>query len=140
MPSRALEAYVRHHQPRLAVIELHGEINGFAEAALNDAYAQASGQEVETILLNFADVDYINSNGIALIVGLLARARAGNTRLLASSLSEHYVEIFTITRLADFMTIFPDEASAMRSEERARSSQSPGSVSGSTPSQSVPDE
>ena len=128
MPSRTLEARVRHYRPRIAVIELHGEINGFAEAALNDAYAKATDQQVETILLNFADVDYINSNGIALIVGLLARARASHTRLLASGLSEHYIEIFTITRLADFMTIFPDEASAIQSgnTSSARESQDDG--------------
>jgi hypothetical protein len=32
-------------------------------------------------------------------------------------LSEHYVEIFRITRLADFLQVFPDEASALASEE-----------------------
>jgi anti-anti-sigma factor len=124
MPSRTLEARVRHHRPRIAVIELHGEINGFAEAALNDAYAKATDQQVETILLNFADVDYINSNGIALIVGLLAKARASHTRLLASGLSEHYIEIFTITRLADFMTIFPDEAIAIQSSDMSSANES----------------
>ena len=124
MPSRTLEARVRHHRPRIAVIELHGEINGFAEAALNDAYAKATDQQVETVLINFADVDYINSNGIALIVGLLAKARASHTHLLASGLSEHYVEIFTITRLADFMTIFPDEASAIQSGDTSSASES----------------
>jgi anti-anti-sigma factor len=58
-------------------------------------------------------VDYINSTGIALIVGLLARARKSHRRLLACGLSEHYIEIFQITRLADFMTVFPDEKSAV---------------------------
>ena len=124
MPSRTLEARVRHHRPRIAVIELHGEINGFAETALNDAYAKATDQQIETLLLNFADVDYINSNGIALIVGLLAKARVSHTRLLASGLSEHYVEIFTITRLADFMTIFPDEASAIQSSDTSSARES----------------
>jgi hypothetical protein len=31
-------------------------------------------------------------------------------------LSEHYVEIFNITRLADYMTVFPDEATALESK------------------------
>lgn len=53
-----------------------------------------------------------NSTGIVLIVGLLAKARAANRPVLACGLSEHYQEIFTITRLSDFMSIFPDEASA----------------------------
>ncbi len=113
MPARTLEANVRHQRPRIAVVEMHGEINAFAEDVLNAAYADAEREGPETILLNFAGVDYINSTGIALIVSLLARARASHRRLLACDLSEHYVEIFNITRLADFMSVFPDEASAL---------------------------
>ena len=117
MPARPLEAYVRHHRPRVAVIELHGEINGFAEEALNAAYEEAEREAPESILLNFADVDYINSTGIALIVTLLARARTAHRRLLSCGLSQHYVEIFNITRLADFMSVFPDEASALEGQQ-----------------------
>ncbi len=116
MPARTLEASVRHHRPRIAVVELHGEINAFAEDVLNAAYAEAESEAPETILLNFADVDYINSTGIALIVSLLARARKAHMHLLACGLSQHYVEIFTITRLADFMSVFPDESSALASD------------------------
>jgi len=36
MPARTLEAHVRH-QPAIAIIDLHGEINAFAENALNAA-------------------------------------------------------------------------------------------------------
>jgi anti-anti-sigma factor len=97
----------------VAVLDLMGEINGFAEEALNTAYQQAHAKDTNTILLNFERVDYINSTGIALIVGLLAKARASHKRLLACNLSEHYVEIFNITRLSDFMGIFPDEQSAV---------------------------
>ena len=56
---------------------------------------------------------YINSTGIALIVGLLARARKSNRRLVVIGLSDHYVEIFHITRLVDFMSIYPDETSVL---------------------------
>ena len=35
-------------------------------------------------------------------------------RLLAYGLSDHYVEIFNITRLSDFVGVFPDEESALR--------------------------
>ncbi len=100
--------------PGLAVIDLHGEINGFAEAALNAAYAEAEAQNPAAIMLNFSDVDYINSTGIALIVGLLAQARRSHRRLITCGLSPHYEEIFRITRLADFMTIYADEAAALK--------------------------
>ena len=123
MSVRIFEARVRHHQPRVAVVELHGEINAFAEDALNAAYNEAEVQSPELILLNFSDVDYINSTGIALIVSLLARARKNHIRLVASGLSEHYVEIFNITRLADFMSVFPDETTALDSKPSAISNQ-----------------
>jgi anti-anti-sigma factor len=112
MSAKQLDVTVRH-QPSAAIIDLHGEINAFAEESLNAAYEDADCQDPDVILLNFSDVDYINSTGIALIVGLLARARKSRRRLLACGLSEHYVEIFEITRLADFMTVFPNEASAL---------------------------
>ncbi|HEX6542690.1 MAG TPA: STAS domain-containing protein [Ktedonobacterales bacterium] len=114
MPARVLEARVRHKRPRVAVIDLRGEINnGLAETTLNEAYAEAEREHPDCILLNFAEVDYINSTGIALIVTLLARARKSHIRLYSCGLSEHYVEIFNITRLADFMSVFPDEATAL---------------------------
>ena len=112
MAVRHLEAEVRQERG-VVVLDLRGEINGFAEEALDAAYSEAESNDPEAILLNFEGVDYINSTGIALIVGLLAKARASHKRLLACNLSEHYVEIFEITRLSDFMSVFPDEQSAM---------------------------
>ena len=112
MPAKLLETQVRQ-PPGAAVIDLRGEINAAAAPALNAAYAEAEQSNPEVILLNFSAVDYINSTGIALIVGLLAKARAAHRRLIVCGLSEHYVEIFQITRLADFMTMFPNEASAL---------------------------
>lgn len=100
----------------VAIIDLHGEINGEAEAAINRAYADTgadSGAATPTVLLNFADVSYINSTGIALIVGLLAQTRKSKRRLATCGLSDHYAEIFRITRLSDFMSILPDEATAL---------------------------
>src|SRR5215208_2576833 len=112
MPAKRLEASVRQ-EPGGAVLDLRGEINSFAQEALDAAYAEAEAKDPEAILLNFEGVDYINSTGIALIVSLLARARASKRRLLACNLSEHYVEIFEITRLSDFISVLPDEESAI---------------------------
>ncbi len=59
--------------PGLAVIDLSGEINAFADQELDVVYTEAEGTGSKAILLNFGNVTYINSTGIALIVGLLAR-------------------------------------------------------------------
>ena len=118
MATRHLDVEVRE-ETGAAILDLSGEINGFAMETLEDAYAKAEAQDPRVILLNFEGVDYINSTGIALIVSLLGKARAANRRLLACNLSEHYVEIFNITRLSDFMNVFPDEESAMQARQTA---------------------
>ncbi|HEX5692747.1 MAG TPA: STAS domain-containing protein, partial [Roseiflexaceae bacterium] len=71
MSAKQLEARVRHERA-VAIIDLRGEINASAEEALNAAYAEAEAHNPQAILLNFAEVGYINSTGIALIVGLLS--------------------------------------------------------------------
>jgi anti-sigma B factor antagonist len=96
-----------------AIIDLHGEINANAEAVLNGAYAEAMAGQPGRLLLNFGDVDYINSTGIALIVGVLAQARKARIALVTYGLNAHYQEIFKITRLADFMGMVNDEAAAL---------------------------
>jgi len=93
-------------------IDLSGEINALAEEELQSAYAEAENSS-SIIVLNFSGVSYINSTGIALIVGLMARARKVHRTLAVYGLSDHYYEIFQVTRLADFIQIFPDEASVM---------------------------
>ena len=80
MAVRHLEVEVRATQGG-AVLDLRGEINGFGQEALDAAYTEAEAGNSEAIILNFERVDYINSTGIALIVGLLARARASRRRL-----------------------------------------------------------
>jgi anti-sigma B factor antagonist len=112
MPGAEFGADVRSHDST-GVIDLRGEINLGADQALGAAYELAVQDDPRTVVLNFADVDYINSTGIALIVGLLARARKEHRTVRAFGLNEHYRQIFAITRLSDFMGIYADEDSAV---------------------------
>jgi anti-anti-sigma factor len=94
------------------VIELAGEIDAGAEAALMAAWSQAATGH-DRVVLDFAKTAYINSTGLALIVQVLARARAARCEIHAFGLSDHYREIFQITRLADFVTLHEDRAAAI---------------------------
>lgn len=93
------------------VLELVGEIDGEAEAALLRAWDQLD-RDTSRVVLDFGRAAYINSTGLALIVGLLARARAARREVHAVGLSDHYREIFEITRLADFVSLHAERAAA----------------------------
>ncbi len=114
MGTRMVEVRVRHLTP-LAILDLGGDITSQAERDLAAAAEEALALDPAAILLNFTAVGYINSTGIALLVRLLARARGESRRVIAYGLSDHYTEIFRITRLADYLTLFADEEDAVRS-------------------------
>ena len=58
-----------------ARLAMRGDVDIAADETLAAAYATAAASGASRIVLDFTDVDYINSTGIALIVRLLAEAR-----------------------------------------------------------------
>ena len=103
---------VRKVTDKTHVIVIQGEITAGAENALMDAYTQATSAGAQKIVLNFAGLDYMNSSGIGLLVTLLIRTQRQKQRLLACNLSDHYEQIFELTRLNEAIPIYPDEADA----------------------------
>jgi anti-sigma B factor antagonist len=100
--------------PNISVLDIHGDVTATSEAVLMGAYGKAVQQGAQTIVLNFAGLEYMNSGGIGLLVTLLIRANRAKQRLLACGLSEHYRQIFDLTRLNDAIGIYDSEAAALR--------------------------
>lgn len=105
--------------PGAARLALRGDVDLAADETLAGAYEQAASAGAERVVLDFDQVGYINSTGIALIVRLLAEARRDRRDVIAVGLTDHYREIFRITRLSDYLTI-ADDASAAPTEEAVR--------------------
>ena len=91
-------------------LRLSGDLNGRADETLSAAYEQVVALGPRRVSLDFTRVGYINSTGIALVVRLLAEARRDGRTVRAIGLTEHYREIFRITRLSDFMEIVEGDA------------------------------
>ena len=108
-----LETGVRRLTDTVAVIDIHGKINGSSEDELLAAYQEAGSNGTEAIILNFSDLSYMNSSGIGLLVKVLIRVRRHRQQLLAYGLVDHYKEIFELTRLDESIHIFDSEAEAL---------------------------
>jgi anti-sigma B factor antagonist len=108
---------VRKMSDKVSVIDVEGELTAFAEGVLMDAYNQASDGRVRAIILNFEDLEYMNSSGIGLLVTLLIRINRERQKLLTYGLSEHYRNIFQITRLDDAIGIYDSEEEAVRAAD-----------------------
>ena len=113
MTQTNLSTEVRKPTQQISIIDIHGDVTGFAENILMDAFSQASNGSTNAILLNFSSLDYMNSSGIGLLVTLLIRTQRQKQKLLACGLSAHYEEIFKLTRLNEAISIFADETAAL---------------------------
>jgi anti-sigma B factor antagonist len=94
-----------------AILRIHGEITGGSEPPIMAAYAQAG--DARSIVLDFGQLEYMNSGGIGLLVTLLVRAQRAGQKLLAVGLSEHYRQILALTRLDEAIAIHDDEPAAL---------------------------
>jgi anti-sigma B factor antagonist len=114
MPEAQVKMNVRTAGEKASIIDVQGELTAFAEDVLMDAYNQASDGQVRAIILNFEDLEYMNSSGIGLLVTLLIRINREKQQLLTYGLSDHYRSIFQITRLDDAIGIHDSEEEAVR--------------------------
>jgi len=111
--SSSLKTQVRQVASDVSIIHISGDVTGMVEDELMAAYNTASNGRAHTIILNFTDLDYMNSSGIGLLVTLLIRAQRQKQRLLACGLTDHYRQIFSLTRLDEAIGIFDSEADAV---------------------------
>ncbi len=114
MPEAQVRMSVRKAGEKAAIIDIEGELTAFAEDVLMDAYNQASEGGARVIILNFESLEYMNSSGIGLLVTLLIRINREKQRLLTYGLSDHYRNIFQITRLDDAINIYDTEEEAIQ--------------------------
>ena len=113
MTEATLSLGVRQINGTACILDIEGDITAFSEEALMDAYTEGSGDGVKTVILNFTGLEYMNSGGIGLLVTVLVRANRAKQKLLAFGLTEHYREIFELTRLDEAIGIYATEADAL---------------------------
>jgi anti-anti-sigma factor len=108
-----LHTRVRFADDGVAVIALTGDVTAACETELMDAYREAGRPEIRGIVLDFSGLDYMNSSGIGLLVTLLVRAKREGRQLSAFGLSDHYRQIFELTRLDEVISVHDDEEGAL---------------------------
>ena len=110
MPEATATFDVRRHG-QASVVDIRGDVTAGSEGVLMNAYDAAG--DARAIVLNFTELDYMNSGGIGLLVTLLVRVNRQGQRLLAFGLSEHYRQIFELTRLDEAVGIHDSEHEAL---------------------------
>lgn len=113
MPGHAVTMTVRAASPEAAVIEITGDVTAACEGILMAAHEEATDAGARLVVLDLGGLAYMNSGGIGMLVTLLVRVQRRHQRLAAVGLSDHYRQIFELTRLDEAITLHPDTAAAL---------------------------
>jgi anti-sigma B factor antagonist len=104
---------VSRRSDTVAVIAIAGDVTAASEQPLGAAWEEASVPPTRVVVLDFTELAYMNSSGIGMLVTVLVRANRAKQKLMAFGLTDHYRQIFTLTRLDEAIGIFDDENAAL---------------------------
>jgi anti-sigma B factor antagonist len=113
MTTPTLNLDVRPVGGSAAVIDIRGDVTAASELPLSAAYDEATMHGAQSLILNFTGLEYMNSSGIGMLVTLLVRANRSRQKLAAYGLTDHYRQIFELTRLDEAIHIHQSEADAL---------------------------
>ena len=113
MPETSVNVDVRAAGPTASVLAIKGDLTAACEDALMNAYDHACTEATRSVLLDFSGLEYLNSGGIGVLVTMLVRANREQRKLIGYGISEHYRDIFRLTRLDEAMEIRNNEQEAV---------------------------
>lgn len=104
----------------VTILDLSGRITlGEGSVQLRDAVRDLLNKGSKHILLNLADVNYIDSSGIGELVSAYTTARNQGGELKLLNLTKKVHDLLQITKLYTVFDVKDDEASAIASYNRS---------------------
>jgi anti-sigma B factor antagonist len=98
----------------VAVVEVQGEFDGTHSPTLHAVLERLLHEGQRRIVINLQGVEFIDSSGLATLVGGFKRVRREAAKICFASLQPAVRRIFELTRLERAVEIQPDVAQAIQ--------------------------
>jgi len=98
------------------ILDLKGSLTaGDSSGVLRDTTRKMVADGRRNVVLNLAEVDYIDSTGLGALVMFYTVLRKASGRLALLNLNRRHMELLVLTKLSTVFEIFDDEQSAVNS-------------------------
>jgi anti-anti-sigma factor len=98
----------------VSILNIKGDVTAITGETIEEAYAKVSTGGAKKILLYFDKDGYINSGGIAILIGIASESRKNEQKIRITGLSPHFQKIFDMVGLTKYTEIFPTEDLALK--------------------------
>jgi anti-anti-sigma factor len=98
----------------VSILQIKGDVTAMTGESIEEAYQKVSTAGAKKILLYFDKDGYINSGGIAILIGIASESRKNGQTVRMTGLSGHFQKIFNMVGLTKYTEIFQTEESALK--------------------------
>ncbi len=99
----------------IPVVTIKGDIDLESSPKLREFLKPKSTQKCARLLLDFSNVDYIDSSGLATLIEYFQEIQGFGGKLALSALSPRVQNVFEIVRLQEIFSLHRDQKSALES-------------------------
>ena len=97
------------------VLEVTGRIDSVTADTFDERIARSLASKPKLFVLDFANVEFLSSAGIRVLMLAAKKTRASSVRLALCSLPSNINQIFVISGIVPIFSIYPDRARAVSS-------------------------
>lgn len=98
----------------VAILAPRGYLNNIMGERLEEECTTMIKKGIRKLVLNFAEIEFINSIGISILLGILDKTTESSGTLCLTNLSRLHAETFEMLGLASHLHVFPNEKEAVR--------------------------
>lgn len=95
------------------IVNLEGSLWDYDENEILSSCTQQISTKLRRIILNIENMDFMNSSAAGMLVRLHVMAKRQGIAMHAFGLSQHYLDVFGVTRLSEAICIHNSEAEAL---------------------------
>lgn len=100
----------------IVLLDMKGRIVAGADCGtFRDEVARLQGENKFEVILNLAEVDFIDSTGLGAMVVSASNTKKAGGKVKLLSLNKRNIELLVITRLTTMFELFDDEQDAVNS-------------------------
>jgi len=98
----------------VSILQIEGDVTAITGESIEEAYQKVTTAGARKILLYFDKDGYINSGGIAILIGIASESRKNGQTVRMTGLSDHFQKILNMVGLTKYTEIFPTEELALK--------------------------
>ena len=97
----------------VCILCFKGDVTSLSDEAINAAYAALDLGEKPRLVIDFTETRYINSAGIATLVGMVSSMTKKKGTLRFAGMAPHYRRVAQIVGITDYVAFYDTVADAL---------------------------